>query len=425
MENEIGIEVFYTKTPGIKGKLKARPEDFIVDEISILPPKIAENDGKYVIAKIRSRNWETNRLIRQFSRLLGISRKRISFAGTKDKRAITTQLMAFQTSIEELRRLSIADVEILDLYTSNTKIDLGDLIGNEFDIVIRDIEDDVKRNVEAVKKQILRSGGFLNFFGVQRFGAIRPITHIVGQYIILGDFKKAVHTYIGNPIKGENEEAYLAREYLEHTENYSEALKRFPKILGFERAVLNYLVRNPEDYVDALKELPKNLLMMFVHAYQSFLFNKILSERIKRDLPLNEPLIGDIVLPIDKNGLPNHNVWIAVNEKNIEKIKRKTKEKKAFISGLLYGSESRFAENEQGEIERRVINEENLKPQDFIIPKIREISSKGTRRELLAPLNTLALEIGDDQVRLKFKLTKGCYATCLLREFMKTEMRNY
>jgi tRNA pseudouridine13 synthase len=164
---------------------------------------------------------------------------------------------------------------------------------------------------------------------------------------------------------------------------------------------------------------------MFVHAYQSFLFNKILSERIKRDLPLNDPLIGDIVLPIDKNGLPNHNVWIVVNESNIAKIKRRTKEKKAFVSGLLYGSESRFAENEQGEIERRVVNEENLKPQDFIIPKIREISSKGTRRELLAPLNTLALEIGDDQVRLKFKLTKGCYATCLLREFMKTKMRNY
>lgn len=425
MEKQIGIKAFYTKKPGIGGKLKVKPEDFVVREISILPPKAVKNDGKYVIAKIRSRNWETNRLIRQFARALGISRKRISFAGTKDKRAITTQLMAFQTPIEKLSELRITDVEILDPYTTNKKIDLGDLIGNEFDIVIRDIKNDVKKNVEEIKKQILKLGGFPNFFGVQRFGAIRPITHIVGKYIVLEDFKKAVHTYIGNPIEGEAKESYLAREYLEKTKNYSEALKRYPKKLGFERAVLNHLVCNPEDYVDALKNLPKNLLMMFVHAYQSFLFNKILSERIRRNLPLNEPLIGDIILPIDKYGLPNHNVWIDVNGQNIAKIKRMMKEKKAFVSGLLYGSETRFAENEQGEIERKIVNEENLKPQDFIIPRIREISSKGIRREILAPLTSLDHEIGDDWMRLRFKLTKGCYATSLLREFMKTEMRNY
>ncbi|MFA5772717.1 MAG: tRNA pseudouridine(13) synthase TruD [Thermoplasmata archaeon] len=429
VEKGIGLEVFFTDTKGIGGKLKNEPEDFIVDEIPILPAPA--NEGKYIIATVKSRNWETNRLIRHLARTLRISRKRIHFAGTKDKRAVTTQLMAFDgVDKETIEKLKISDIEISNVYTSNKSLDMGDLIGNNFYIVVRDIQlSDVEINkiVNDDLECISKLGGFPNFFGIQRFGAVRPITHHLGKFIVHGDFEKAVFAYAANPLPWENEESHSARAFLEKTRDFKQALKIYPKQLSFELTMIHYLASNPNDFVGALKQLPKNLLMMFVHAYQAYLFNKILSERIRRQLPLNEPQIGDVILPIDKNKLPNHDVWIDVNDTNIDKIKKAVAEQKAFVSGLVFGSETKFANNEQGEIERKIIEKEGLKPNDFIIPKIPEISSSGIRRELLAQLKVsdISLEVSDKTLRLKFQLLKGCYATSLLREFMKADVMSY
>jgi len=165
--------------------------------------------------------------------------------------------------------------------------------------------------------------------------------------------------------------------------------------------------------------------MMFVHAYQSFLFNRILSHRIEKDLLGPEPLIGDIVLPLDSDGLPDHKKWIDVSEDNIEKIRKRILEGKAFISGLIPGADVRLAKGEQGEIERMVMEEVGVEPKDFVVPKMKELSSKGTRRELISPKKDFSYEIEDEGVKMRFELIKGCYATALLREFMKTDMLSY
>src|SRR5512133_1385727 len=90
-ERDLGMEVFFCPTKGSGGRLKRLPEDFVVDEISSPPPKA--EPGKYTIATVTSTNWEMNRLVRQLSKQVGVSRNRIGFAGTKDKRAVTTQLL--------------------------------------------------------------------------------------------------------------------------------------------------------------------------------------------------------------------------------------------------------------------------------------------------------------------------------------------
>ena len=425
IEKAVGIEVFFTETSGIGGRLKTFPEDFIVDEISILKPKT----GDFTIARIRARNWETNRLIRQISATLGISRKRIYFAGTKDKRAVTTQLIGFHLTIENVKKIKIPDMEILEIYPSDKPVEIGELIGNRFRITVRDAilqNDDLHAALKKTADNILSSGGFPNFFGIQRFGAIRPITHIVGKHIIHGDFEKAVFTYTANPIKDEHKESFDARKFLGETHDFAEALKIYPKQLTFERAMMHYLVKHPEDYVNALRQLPKNLLMMFIHAYQSYLFNKILSERIRSGLPLNESLIGDAVLPVDKDNLPDQKNLIMVEKENQEKINKKIKENKAFVSGAVFGAETKFADGEQGEIERKIIEKENVKKEDFIIPEMPELSSKGVRRGLLAPLKKIDYDVKDNTVTLNFELLKGSYATCLLREFMKSaEIMDY
>ena len=426
MEEVLGIEAFLTNLPGIGGRLRITPEDFVVEEISVSLP--VADDGRYAAARVRARNWETNRLVRHLARTLRISRKRIRFAGTKDKRAVTTQLVQFDDSPESLERLHIKDVEILDVFRTDKRLELGDLLGNLFRIEIGDIgmsQTDTLERVSRIADSIMETGGFPNFFGVQRFGALRPVTHVIGKKICQGDFEGAVMSYIGNPFPTEAEDVQAARRSVDSSRDFPEALRTFPRHLSFERAILNHLVTNPTDFTGSIQSLPLNLQMMFVHAYQSYLFNRMLSERLNRGLPLNEVIVGDVILPATQNGLPDRRKHILVNEENMAKATRRVREGKGFVSGIIFGAEPRFAGGEMGEIEESVRESEGVKPEDFLIPKIPRISSKGLRREILGPLKDFEFQVMDESVRMSFGLIPGCYATSLLREFMKADVMDY
>ncbi len=424
-EQQIGIDAYCINEPGIGGKLRVYIDDFHVTERFLYPPK--KEDGHFTIAEVSARNWETNTLIHEIADRLHVSKRRISFAGNKDKRAWSTQLMSFERiPAQHLSQLNIKDVLFENMYQSNTPVRIGDLLGNRFDVIVRNI--DAKIEPEQIKKIISpfeNWGGFPNFYGIQRFGVIRSITHLVGKNIVQGDFEKATMTYIANPINNENEITYALREELEKTRNYVKAFNLYPETLNFEKAILNKLIQNPYDFISAMKELPKNLLIMFVNAYESFLFNKILSERIRRQIPIHRAVIGDIIFPVRKNVIINE--IIPVKESNIDKINTQLIKKKAVVTGLLVGYDTVFADGEMGEIEHSVIDSQKINPQDFIIPEIPFLSSSGSRRPLLALMSFLEWTLHFDEVSkeqqalsLHFELPKGCYATALLREIIKS-----
>jgi tRNA pseudouridine13 synthase len=430
-EHQIGIETYCVNEPGIGGKLRDRIDDFHVTELFLYPPK--KDHGHFTIAEVSARNWETNTLVHEIADKLHLSKRRISFAGNKDKRAWSTQLMSFErVSSEHLSQINIKDVSFKNIYQSDIPVRIGDLLGNRFEITIRNIDATIVP--EQIKKLIAPFktwGGFPNFYGIQRFGVIRPITHLVGKYIIQGDFEKAAMTYIAHPVNTENEVTYALREELEKTRDYTKAFHSYPDTLNFEKAMLNKLIQNPEDFISSFKELPKNLLLMFINAYESFIFNKILSERIRRKIPIHQAVVGDIIFPIRKNIIINE--IIPVKESNIDKVNKQISKKKAVVTGLLVGYNTIFADCEMGEIEHTIIDSHRIDPRDFIIPEIPFLSSSGSRRPLLALLPSIEWKLRIDEfsknyqaLSLHFELQKGCYATSLLREIMKSnDPRNY
>jgi tRNA pseudouridine13 synthase len=430
-EKNIGIETFLTPAEGIGGKLRTIPRDFIVREISQYPPR--KEKGGFTIATVTEENWETNTLINELANRLHISRRRISFAGTKDKRAQTTRLMSFyNVPLEKLLSMNIQNLVMKDVYYSDHPVSIGDLRGNRFEVTIRDIDRKIRLyHLQDVVTCIDEHNGFPNFYGIQRFGAIRPITHVVGSHLVNDDFENAVMSYLGCPVNNEDIETRQFRKYLEETHDFPGALELCPRHLHFERALLHKLVVSPHDFVSALKQLPKNLLTMFIYAYQSYLFNKMLSQRLLRGLPLDRAVAGDIVLPIRKGSIDT--TGILVREKNREKVNKQVAKGKAYVSGVLVGSESEFAEGEMGEIEHEIVDQEKIEQRDFIIPEIPFISSSGSRRSLLASVKNLMYTVRPDDLHnkrlsvvLRFELRKGSYATALLREFMKSDcVRNY
>jgi len=430
-EHQIGIDTYSVDTPGIGGKLRVRIDDFHVTELFLYPPK--KENGIFTIAEVSARNWETHTLVQEIADRLHFSQRRISFAGTKDKRALSTQLMSFDhVSPDLLSHLNIKDVSFENMYQSDVPVRIGNLLGNRFGITIRNIDASVSASqIKKLQSPLEAWGGFPNFYGVQRFGVIRPITHVVGEYIVQGDFEKAVMTYIAHPMKGENETTYSLREDLEQTRDYSKAFHSYPDSLHFEKAILNKLIQNPTDFIGALQELPKNLLLMFVNAYESILFNKILSERMRRKLSIHQAISGDLIAPIKSGGVTEE--YIPVTVSNLEKVNLQISKKKATVTGLLLGSDAVFAAGEMGEIEQRIIKEEKIDPRDFIISEIPFLSSSGSRRSLLAFVSSLEWKLHNDDlfdekqaVTFQFELQKGCYATSFLREIMKSaDPKNY
>ena len=427
-ETGIGMLYYLSDTEGTGGRLKARPEDFVVKEISSLPEP-ADN-GKYTIAKVTARNWETNHMIRLMSREMSISRERIGFAGTKDKRAVTTQLMSFEGPMSLLDKIDLQDLSISDAYTARRKIQIGDLIGNDFEIRVSNLtrpRSEVDSICNEVVSQINKMKGFPNYFGVQRFGVIRPITHKVGEYIIRGDFEGAVRCYVTDPAGPMSYDTVAAktRKILKETKDWAGMSRIIPDSMSFEKGLVGYLGDNPGDWVGAIATLPTNLQMMFVHAYQSYLFNLMLSERIARGIPLDRPIVGDLVIPLDSDGTPHHENTILTTAKNIDLVERQIKLKKAFISITLYGSKSVLAEGEMGEIERKILDEHHLTAENFVVPGLSHCSSEGSNREVLCPVKNLKYTPEEETYKVSFSLPKGNYATCLMREFMKSEMTDY
>jgi tRNA pseudouridine13 synthase len=251
---------------------------------------------------------------------------------------------------------------------------------------------------------------FPNYFGEQRFGSIRKNTHLVGKAIISGNFKEAVLGYLTYIDEGEETEGKEARKKLAAEGDFKRALEYFPGYLGYELTLLNYLSSYPTDYVNAMRKLPRGLSLMFVHAYQSYLFNKALNMRISERG--TSTAAGDLVCGMDSFGFPDtanaeRVVDVSESEKKIEKGE-------LFPASEIVGYETK----EVGSYEQQIMEEEGIKKEDFLIHSFPEISSKGSRRCSFAPLKNFRFSQEDAVGRFTFSLQGGAYATSAMREFV-------
>jgi tRNA pseudouridine13 synthase len=398
----------------------------------------------HLVLRATLHDRDTNGFASALSDRLGISRERITWAGTKDKRAVTTQLFAVKDyegrpDVE----LPGADLEVVG--RAGRPVLFGDLRGNAFEIVVREVErpeaaaavtdqlaafaGDAGPDIDAGPADDDRTTvGVPNLFGPQRFGSLRAVTHEVGLAVARGDWRGAVLAYLGDPDDREPAETRRARAYVDEQAASPEpdwrgAVERFPERMGYERAMAQRLAEG-EGPRAALEAVPSNLQRLFVHAAQSYLFNRTLSARLDRGLPFDRPVAGDVVCFTDDAGLPDPDRLQRVDEGRVATVTRHCERGRAFVTAPLVGTDTRLGDGEPGEIERTVLEEAGLEPSDFDLPG--EFGSTGTRRAVLVRTG-LAVEPGArgeaaaDALTVRFALPKGSYATVLLREYLKTD----
>ncbi|MEM3088042.1 MAG: tRNA pseudouridine(13) synthase TruD, partial [Candidatus Bathyarchaeia archaeon] len=333
LEAKLGIEVYATKTEGIGGCLRQLPEDFIVEEILIdgsfagvqnVPEPVFAEKGRFLICLLVKKNWDTFLAVRWLARHLKISEKQVSYAGIKDARALTAQHISIRNpGLLSLEGVFGSDLKVYPLRFTNRPITARALLRNRFRIIVRNVDstfEQIKHIVDTVVRELSLLGGIPNFYGYQRFGTIRPVSHVIGRYLLKGDFEKAVLTFLTEPSPYEPPETFIARKNLLETGDFKVAKTTFPKYLVYERLMLSKLSDEPRNFIDAFRCLPIRLQKLLVQAYQGYLFNRILSRRIKLGLALNRVEIGDFVLRLDAQGLPSYSVKVTgQNQEEINK----------------------------------------------------------------------------------------------------------
>ena len=415
LEIDLGMRYYASDVAGIGGRLRTVPEDFRVAEIPIEGK--GGTAGPFLICRLVKTNWELQHAVKEIAKRLAISHRRIGWAGTKDRNAVTTQWISiYDVTPEQVAAVRLKDITLEVIRQSNESLSLGDLLGNRFEILIRGTESpDLAGQAEAITRSI--ASGIPNYFGIQRFGAIRPVTHKVGEWILRGDYEQAVLTYIGMEFPDEPEDTRKIRSAFLATRDAGAALQVLPVQMNYERAMLHHLHTNPGDYAGALQQLPPKLLSMFVSAFQSYLFNCALSRRLDEGHTLSDPVIGDRL--IFANGRTDVATAAGLPAAAIH-IRRG----RCGIALFMPGRDQPGATSPVDGATAALLAEYRIGPEDFARASAFVHTKFDGAYRPIALKTEVNYEVRGSDLSLAFTLPPGHYATTVCREYMKADPVN-
>ena len=437
-EKTFGMDFYSTESIGIGGKLKTRYEDFLVEEIAsdktligfkewqetpIREPIVAGKKARFATFTVQKMGISTMDTSTILASSLKLPRNLVSYAGLKDKRAVTVQQMSVPShTINELMKLEFSRFNLRDFSYSRRPIQIGDLWGNRFTILLRELEVDSDTALSAA--EAVREIPLLNYFGVQRFGLNRPNTHLAGKFLIKRDFQNAIQTMLCTESTFESEELRIARIKLaEDLKPTEEMIDIFPKDLTYERTILHELIKHPGEFERALQRVSPRILTLMVHAYQSFLFNRLLTQRVAAGLSIVRPQPGDFLIELDATH-SGRDSWLFVTERSLEERIAQIEQGRYALALPVPGYATRLPPTLQTEALKSLLMDEEISLRDFRNSKMKALDSPGGLHLTAIVINDFHASHSEDGLRVAFSLRKGSYATVVLRELMKNHPIN-
>ncbi|MEM4485793.1 MAG: tRNA pseudouridine(13) synthase TruD [Zestosphaera sp.] len=353
--------------------------------VQAVPPNPPSSDGepftcrggevlRYVLCK---EGFSTPEAVRHISALMEAE---VAYAGIKDSEGLTCQFITVKcrpgARREAYYELLEGRIKLFLHGRADVMLGRGDLGGNRFEVTLLGVNAG-----DIAKLEQLRDEGsdmsFLNYYGHQRFGTRRPVTHLVGRALLGGDVGEAVELILGKPYQGESPRVVEARRAYERGD-FKESLKLFPRSFRVERLLLGELLKGRRAE-EALKRVDEWLLRMYVEAYQSYLFNTSLSKLATDFGGVDELASACDTLPIPRPGLRVldrcSQEFVAAVERELEMID----DTSAYTKYL----------------------------------------NKGNREATFTPQN-LTMAVNEDVVTLSFTLKPSTYGTILIRELITT-----
>jgi tRNA pseudouridine13 synthase len=382
-------------------KLKQLPVDFIVEEI----PGFELSSGKdeHTVFMLEKQGVDTFDAIRRIAQRLRISLFEIGYAGLKDKHALARQYVSIPTKYN-VQGLKMDSVVLTLVGYSRKKIKIGDLAGNRFTIVVRDVKESELADISQ-RAETIGTSGVPNYFDSQRFGSV--IDRIfIGKEVVLKNYEKAVKQYLT---------AYQKTETKKIKDEKRKILSQWNDLVGvrvynkaFAIVIKEYI--KTKDWRAAYRKIPAHLREMYVNAYQSFLWNECVKEILKNSVEKKklypvEYVIGAFLFYAnlsedEMKKIPG--TFQTISESvTLSDVEQRIVDRVLIKEGLTLAD---FAiESETGNFFKTRARQVLLTPDDFMIsePKKDELNSKG---------NTMRYKI-----QVSFSLPKGCYATIVTK----------
>ena len=398
------MKCYCTSFSGVGGSIKRKANQFKVSEIidgSVFGELVPIQDKlhRYPLYILEKSNIDSNHAVSQIKKKFGIELKVI---GLKDAKANTKQY-ATTEQIKNIQREIRTDRLYLSLCGFTQKpLRKASLLGNEFTIIIKDTVPLDVSNFEQEIKNIA------NFYGLQRFGSERSVTHLVGKEILKRKFRNAVELLLCYTSEYDSKMSMEIREKCRDPHNYPWLLKHLPRGMDIEYQLMLAIVKG-KDAIYALRSIPINVRRLFVQAYQAYIFNLCLSKAVMNEENLIRVKYGDLCFetegPLIFGKIRKFDPVCGSDSNTVPAIR---------LAGYSFqGGKGRFEM-----ITQDTMKDECITARDFYIKEMEELSSQGGFRQ--APLWCMDFSfVNETALTLSFKLPKGSYATTLLRELMK------
>ena len=399
-----GIECYCTRFSGIGGTIKQEHEGFQVSErvSDSFDREVSESYSehyRYPLYVLEKRGVDSNHALIEVEREFHL---RLRVMGIKDAKAVTKQFAGLERTLKDPpRELSTTHCKLYLCGFTRRPLGKEFLAGNQFEISIHGA---AQKNLEEFVPEICKIG---NFYGLQRFGSERLVTHLVGREIIKRNFDRAVHLLLSYTTEYDTPESKEMRQESSDSANYGQLIKKLPRGMDIERQVMSAIVSG-KDAITALRTIPITIRRLFVQAFQAYVFNKSLSRAIASGADLTRPEPGDLCFEMEGPSAFGR----------VIKFENYSGAHQIVPAIRMAGSTFQPGKGRFDIITRTVMEEERVEPKDFYIKEMQELSQQGGFRQ--APLWCMGFKYRNEpSVVVEFGLPKGSYATTLLRELVK------
>lgn len=386
-------------------KLKVKPNDFIVIEkcdIKFAQPSKSARTPKFKIYELTKTNWNTVDLLRILSKHSGIPFSKFSYAGKKDRHAVTKQFISVEheKNIEEKND----QFEVAFRGYSHEPVSARSIEGNEFRLVLRSVsKDDIdtfRKNVDEIKQT-----GIPNYFDDQRFGSNDRDLGLPGKYLIQQDWSGALKSFLTGIYPEDKRHAKDRKASIRQVWGDWAKISTMAQT-QIEKKIFAFLENNPKDVRGALGLLPKEEVSMAFSAIQSFFWNE-LAGRVVQSNAKNSAIVkgklNDFHFPLEWEG----QALLNLADLNIP------------VPGPGYLYSKPILKKAYTKVSEGVPYAEGF----FREIKIGKAYLKGFDREMIMfPLDLRIVDIQSDElyqgrqkIEVTFSLPKGSYATIVIK----------
>lgn len=257
-------------------KLKESPEDFIVSEVISLSPS---SRGEYSLYSLKKRDISTWDALGIIAKRWHIPLEYFGYGGLKDKRALSFQYITIKQGPK--KDLKEKNFELIYLGKTTKPLEKGDLLGNNFEITVREVT--VPPEIVEENKKAIERYGLPNYFDDQRFGSVGEEKEFAVKEIIKGNYERALFLILTQSSYEDISKARALRDCLKKNWGHFKECLKFAKINWIKNLLEFLSTHKPSQrtFKRALHLVDRDYLFFLGNVYQSYLWNEVLKETLK------------------------------------------------------------------------------------------------------------------------------------------------